>query len=237
MPETIERAVLLAAGRGTRMGAITQELPKPMLPVRGKPLIEHIMDRLAEAGLRRFLIVVGFEGQRIERHFANWRLPVEFRRQAVLNGTGSAANLAADFAGGEPFLLSFGDCLCSAAEYVRCLSILQSNPGAAAVIAGKDIADPWEGAAIYETAGRISCIIEKPPKGSSTTRWGSAGFYAFRPVIFEYLARLTPSARNEYEITSAFATMLADGLELRLSPVEGEWRDIGRPEDLAVVNE
>jgi dTDP-glucose pyrophosphorylase len=219
------------------MGAITQQIPKPMLPVRGKPLIESIMDRLAEAGIRRFLIVVGFEGQRIERHFANWRLPVEFRRQEVVNGTGSAANLAAHFAGGEPFLLSFADCLCSAAEYVRCLSILQSNPRAAAVIAGKDIEDPWQGAAIYETAGRISRIIEKPPKGSSTTRWGSAGFYAFRPVIFEYLARLTPSARNEYEITSAFAIMLAEGLELRLSPVEGEWRDIGRPEDLAAVNE
>lgn len=237
MFERIERAVLLAAGRGTRMGAITRQIPKPMLPVRGKPLMEHIMDRMAEAGLRRFLIVVGFQGQLIEGHFAAWRLPVEFRRQEVLNGTGSAAKLAAEFVGSEPFLLSFGDCLCSAAEYVRCLTILLDNPRAAAVVAGKDIEDPWQGAAIYESAGRISRIVEKPPKGTSTTHWGSAGFYAFRPVIFEYLARLTPSARSEYEITSAFEMMLADGLELRLSPVEGEWRDVGRPEDLAAANE
>jgi dTDP-glucose pyrophosphorylase len=219
------------------MGAITQEMPKPMLPVHGRPLMEHIMDRLAEAGIRRFLIVVGFQGHLIEQHFAGWRLPVEFRRQAVVNGTGSAAKLAEEFAGGEPFLLSFGDCLCSAAEYVRCLAILSGNPQTAAVIAGKDIEDPWQGAAIYESEGRISRILEKPPKGTSTTHWGSAGFYAFRPVIFEYLARLTPSARNEYEITSAFEMMLADGLELLLSLVEGEWRDVGRPEDLAAVNE
>ena len=236
MSETIDRAVLLAAGRGTRMGAITEEIPKPLLPVHGKPLMEHIMDRLAEAGIRRFLVVVGFQGERIERHFANWRWPVEFRVQEPVNGTGSAARLAKQFAGDEPFLLSFGDCLCSAAEYVRCLTILRDSAATAAVLAAKDIEDPWLGAAIYEEDGRISRIVEKPPKGTSTTRWGSAGFYGFRPVIFDYLERLTPSVRNEYEITSAFEMMLADGLELRISPVEGDWRDVGRPEDLAAVN-
>jgi len=235
--EEIDRAVLLAGGKGTRMGAITEEMPKPLLPVRGKPLLEHIMDRLVEAGIRRFLVVVGFQAEQIERHFAKWKLPVEFRVQEPVNGTGLAARLAKEFAGGEPFLLSFGDCLCSAAEYVRCLAILRDNPATAAVLAAKDIADPWLGAAIYEHGGRISRIIEKPPKGSSTTRWGSAGFYGFRSVIFEYLEKLTPSVRNEYEITSAFELMLADGLELRISPVEGNWRDVGRPEDLAAVNE
>lgn len=237
MSEMMDRAVLLAAGKGTRMGAITEEIPKPLLPVRGKPLLEHIMDRLAEAGIRRFLIVVGFQGEQIERHFAKWKLPVAFRVQEPVNGTGSAAGLAKEFTGGGPFLLSFGDCLCSAAEYVRCLAVLRDNPSTAAVLAAKDIADPWLGAAIYEQAGRISRIIEKPPKGSSTTRWGSAGFYGFRPAIFDYLEKLTPSVRNEYEITSALEMMLADGLELRISPVEGDWRDVGRPEDLAAVNE
>jgi len=219
------------------MGAITEEIPKPLLPVHGKPLLEHIMDRLADAGIQRFLLVVGFQGELIERHFAKWRLPVEFRVQQPVNGTGSAARLAKEFTGEEPFLLSCGDCLCSAAEYVRCLAILRDNPSTAAVLAAKDIEDPWLGAAIYEQGGRISRILEKPPKGSSTTRWGSAGFYGFRPVIFEYLEKLTPSVRSEYEITSAFEMMLADGLELRISPVEGDWRDVGRPEDWAAVNE
>jgi dTDP-glucose pyrophosphorylase len=237
VPEAIERAVLLAAGRGTRMGAITQQIPKPLLPVHGKPLMEHIMDRLVEAGIRRFLVVIGFQGELIQRHFAEWPLPVEFRLQQPVDGTGSAAKLAKEFAGGEPFLLSFGDCLCSAAEYVRCLAILRDNPATAAVLAAKEIDDPWRGAAIYEDAGRIARIIEKPPKGTSTTRWGSAGFYGFRPHIFDYLEKLTPSVRNECEITSAFEMMLADGLELRISPVEGDWRDVGRPEDWAAVNE
>jgi len=237
MSREIESAVLLAAGRGTRMGAITQEIPKPMLPVHGKPLLEHIMERLAEAGIERFLVVVGFQGDLIKRHFTKWQFPVEFAVQEPVNGTGRAASLAKQFAGHESFLLSFGDCLCNSAEYVRIRSILSENPATAAVLAAKDIEDPWQGAAIYEEGGRISRIIEKPPKGTSTTRWGSAGFYGFRPVIFDYLDKLTPSVRNEYEITSAFEMMLADGLELRISPVEGDWRDVGRPEDLAAVNE
>jgi dTDP-glucose pyrophosphorylase len=234
--ERIERAVLLAAGRGTRMGAITQEMPKPMLPVQGKPMLEQIMDRLAEADIRRFLIVIGYQGELIQRHFAQWRLPVEFRVQEPVNGTGRAASLAKEFVGGEPFLLAFGDCLCDASEYIRIRSILEDNPKTAAVLAAKDIDDPWLGAAIYAENGLITRIIEKPPKGTSTTRWGSAGFYGFRPAIFDYLARLTPSVRNEYEITSAFEMMLADHVELRISPVEGDWRDVGRPEDLAAVN-
>jgi dTDP-glucose pyrophosphorylase len=219
------------------MGAITQEIPKPMLPVHGKPMLEMIMDRLAEAGVNEFLVVVGFHRELIQNHFSRWRLPVQFFIQDQVNGTGSAARLAREFTGGEPFLLSFGDCLCAASEYVRCWSMLLNHPNTAAVVGVKDIDDPWQGAAIYEEGGRISRIIEKPPKATSTTRWGSAGFYAFGPAIFNYLDRLTPSSRNEYELTSAFEYMLADGLELRISPVEGDWRDVGRPEDLAAVNQ
>lgn len=234
--DKIERAVLLAAGRGKRMGAITETVPKPMLLVHGRPMMEHIMDRLAEAGIGRFLVVVGYQGELIERHFQDWRLPVEFRVQEPVDGTGRAAGLAKEFAGDEPFLLTFGDCLCQAAEYVRIKTIMEGYPKAAAVLAAKEIDDPWQGAAIYEEGGRVTRIIEKPAKGTSATRWGSAGFYAFRGVIFDYLERLAPSVRGELEITSAFEMMLQDGLELRISAVEGEWRDVGRPEDLRAVN-
>jgi dTDP-glucose pyrophosphorylase len=104
------------------------------------------------------------------------------------------------------------------------------------VVAVKAVDDPWQGAAVYEDHGRVQRIIEKPAKGTSTTQWNSAGFYVLRPVIFDYLARLKPSPRNEYELTSAIEAMLADGLDLRTSPVQGNWRDVGRPEDLAAIN-
>jgi NDP-sugar pyrophosphorylase family protein len=231
----LRRAVILAAGKGTRMGALTRETPKPMLVVEGKPLLEHILERLARAGLEKFFIVVGYRHEVIEEHFREWPLPIEFRIQDPVDGSGSAARLARDFAAGEPFLLSYADILCDPSEYVRCASILQREPAAAAVLAVKAVDDPWQGAAVYEENGRIRRIVEKPPQGKSTTHWNSAGLYAFRPVLFDYLDRIRPSPRNEYELTSALDLMLDDSLDLRISQIEGNWRDVGRPEDLEAL--
>ena len=179
------------------MGSMTEQTPKPMLEVHGKPMLEHILERLARAGIERFFLVVGFHHELIERHFRDWPLPIEFRVQEPVNGTGSAARLASDFAHAQPFLLAYADIFCDPAEYRRCSQILEQHADAAAVVAVKNVDDPWRGAAVYEQGGKIREIIEKPPEGTSKTHWNSAGFYGFRPVVFDYLARLQPSARNE----------------------------------------
>ncbi|SRR5579883_1369955 len=233
----IEKAVILAAGRGTRMGEITASVPKPMLPVGGKPMLEHVLDRLAAAGVREFLIVVGYQHEMIEAHFRNWLLPVELRLQNPVNGTAPALLLARDFVNGSPFLLTFGDIICDPVAYLACSRILDDHPATAAVLGVRDTDDPWRGAAVYVENGRATRVIEKPPRGTSTTRWNSAGLYAMQPAIFDYLPRVQLSPRNEYEITSIFELMLRDGLEIRISPIEGNWRDVGYPEDLRAVNE
>jgi NDP-sugar pyrophosphorylase family protein len=218
------------------MGTFTEELPKPMLPVNGKPILEHILDRLSQAGIRKFLIVTGYRGEVIQRHFQNSPYKIKFKVQDPVNGTASAALLAEDFIRKKPWLLTYGDILCDPSEYTRCISVLDRHPATAAVVAVKQVEDPWQGAAVYEIAGVINKIIEKPPQGTSTTRWNSAGFYLFQRVVFEYIHRVQPSPRGEYELTSALDLMLADRLELRISPITGDWRDVGRPEDLAAVN-
>ena len=232
----VRRAVILAAGRGKRMGTITEETPKPMLPVNGKPMLERIVERLSQAGIKKFLIVIGYRGQMIKDHFRNLPYKVKFREQNPVNGTASAALLARDFIKKKPWLLTYGDILSDPAEYTRCISVLEQHPATSAVVAVKEVDDPWQGAAVYEIAGLITKIVEKPPQGTSMTRWNSAGFYLFQRVVFDYLARVQPSPRGEYELTSALDMMLADRLELRISPVVGDWRDVGRPEDLAAVN-
>lgn len=230
----IRQAVILAAGRGTRMGDMTLETPKPMLHVQGKPMLEHILDRMASVGVERFFFVVGYRRELIVEHFRNWRLPVEFRIQDPVDGTGSAARLARTFAASEPFLLSFGDIFCEPAAYSACAAALGSNT--LAVMGVKWTEDPWQGAAVYEKDGIIQRVVEKPPKGASTTHWNSAGLYALRPAAFDYLDRLTLSPRKEYELTQIFEMMLAEGRELRIAAIDGSWRDVGRPEDLADLN-
>ncbi len=234
---SIRRAVVLAAGRGKRMGEITTETPKAMLDVRGRPMLEHVLNGLAEVGIESFFLVVGYRREMIEEHFRNWPVPIEFRVQDPVDGTGSAARLAREFVGDQPFLLTFGDIICEPQAYVRCDNELTGHPAAAAVLGVRDVDDPWQGAAIYEQGGRVSRVVEKPPQGTSTTRWNSAGLYGLRPVAFSYLDKLQPSPRNEYELTDIFAMMLAEKVEVRISPMEGLWRDVGRPEDLAALNE
>ncbi len=237
MPRSsIRRAVVLAAGRGTRMGEATRGLPKPMLPLHGRPMLEHVLERLTEAGIEKLLVVVGYHHHLVERHFRKRRLPIEFRVQEHPDGTGSAARLARDFAGDSPFLLTFGDILCEPAAIARCGRVLDDYPDAVAVLGVRDVDDPWRGAAVYVEEGRVVQVIEKPPIGTSTTRWNSAGLFALQPVAFQYLDRLPLSPRGEYELTSVFEMMLQDGLEVRISPMEGSWRDVGYPEDLEAAN-
>jgi dTDP-glucose pyrophosphorylase len=75
-------------------------------------------------------------------------------------------------------------------------------------------------------------MIEKPPQGTSATHWNSAGLYAFRGSIFDELATIPKSPRGEYELPTAVEQLLARGARVRIHPIEGAWRDVGRPEDL-----
>ncbi len=236
MPDALLRkAVVLAAGRGTRMGGLTAETPKPMLLVEGKPLLQHVLEALAVTGVDRFFVVTGYHGEMIQRHFAGWS-GIEFATQEPVNGTGTAARLAREFVAGDAFHLGYGDILCHPSGYQRCAQVLLDNPETQAVLGVKDVDDPWRGAAVYVENGLITRIIEKPPVGTSTTRWNSAGLYAMQAAIFPYLDRIQLSPRNEYELTSIFDMMLADGKHLRIAAIEDEWRDVGAPADLEAMN-
>lgn len=224
--------MILAAGRGTRMGGLTADLPKPMLPVKGRPLLEHVLDRLRAAGIRRAFLVTGYRAETIERHFENYPLEIVFQRQERIDGTGSAALLARGFAGSDDFLLTFGDILAGAADYQRMMAILAEDPHAEAGVGARWVDDPWQGAAVYEENGRVVRIVEKPPRGASSTHWNSAGLYGFRPSVFEELALIQRSPRGEYELTSAVDAMITKGKRLVLCPMLEPWRDVGRPEDL-----
>jgi dTDP-glucose pyrophosphorylase len=159
-------------------------------------------------------------------------MELTFRRQEVLDGTGRAALLGEEFAGADPFLLTFGDVLAEAGCYHGILDSLQADPQCQAMIGVKEVDDPWQGAAVYERDGRVVRVVEKPPRGASSTRWNSAGLFAFRPAIFAALKNIGKSARGEYELTSAYQDMIQHGDLVRLYVVNGPWKDIGRPEDI-----
>jgi dTDP-glucose pyrophosphorylase len=229
----IRKAVVLAAGKGTRMGDLTRSLPKPLLPVAGRPILHHVLERLAAAGVEEVALVIGYHGDRIRASLAGHPLRLHFIEQTAVNGTGSAALLAREFAGDDPFLLTFGDILSTAEDYLGMAAALTA--AASAVLGVQWAEDPCRGAAVYEQDGRVLRIVEKPAPGTSATHWNSAGLYAFTTEIFEELSRIPLSPRGEYELTSAVELLLAHGREVRMYAVSGPWLDVGRPEDLAAA--
>src|SRR5882757_3505599 len=95
----IEKAVLLAAGRGIRMRELTNELPKPMIEVRGKPVLQHIVEGLRDAGVQRFLIVVGYRADAVQNYFGDgsrYKIEIQYVTQTVQDGTGRVVDLARD---------------------------------------------------------------------------------------------------------------------------------------------
>jgi UDP-N-acetylglucosamine diphosphorylase / glucose-1-phosphate thymidylyltransferase / UDP-N-acetylgalactosamine diphosphorylase / glucosamine-1-phosphate N-acetyltransferase / galactosamine-1-phosphate N-acetyltransferase len=234
----VRKAVILAAGRGTRMKSLTDDTPKTMLKVGGRPILERLLERLIEAGYTEALIVTGYRAEMIEEYFRGYRLPLRFVRQSELNGTATAALLAREFVGTDDVLLTFGDILADPSCYREMLEQLRREPAVEAILGVREVDDPYQGAAVYVDAkGDVVRIVEKPGKGESTTHWNSAGIYAARPSLFAELERVPKSPRGEYELTSAIAQLIERGKLLRIFAVTGQWRDIGRPEDLAAVKE
>lgn len=232
----MQKAVLLAAGRGSRMGELTRQVPKPLLPIQGRPMILHILDRLQAAGVTHVHMITGFLAEEMEQAASQHALPISFTRQNEVNGTGAAALLARQWAGEDRFVLTFGDILAESAHYAGMLGAAAAGPDA--VLAARYVADPYQGAAIYADAEfRILRIVEKPELGTSSTHWNSAGVYVCGPEVFGELERIPLSPRGEYELTSAFTQMLDRGKHLRLFPLDGQWLDVGRPEDLKTAAE
>src|SRR6266513_4808977 len=105
----IEKAVILAAGRGTRMRELTADVPKPMVDVRGKPVLQHIVEGLREAGIRDCVIVVGYRADAVQDFFGDgsrYNVAIQYATQTVQDGTGRVVDLARDFVGNGPFILA-----------------------------------------------------------------------------------------------------------------------------------
>ena len=233
----IQKGVLLAAGRGTRMRDLTAELPKPMLEVQGKPVLQHIVEGLRDTGLTNLLIVVGWRAEVVTNYFrtgSQLGVRIEYETQTVQDGTGRVVALAKKFVGNDPFLLSYGDILIAPENYGR---IRDAAVDAEAVLTVKRSDDVSQGGAVFlNEKFELTDLREKPKPGEPTSPWYNAGVYAFRPGIFDYIAKLEPSPRGEYELTDAIRNLALSGKKVQALEIAGDWADVRDPEILAQLN-
>lgn len=225
------KAVILAAGKGTRMGPLTENRPKVMLLVANKPILEHIIVTLKAAGIREFLIVTGYHKEKIIDHFKDGSglgVDIDYVEQKVQKGTADAIAVARDSIS-ERFLVTNGDVLTGIPDIKRIC-----NAKGEAVLTAMKVANPEVYGVLYVRGMSVQKLVEKPKKPASDL--ANAGIYIFEHSIFDAIDHTEHSPRGELEITDSIQLLVDSGKEVNYTRLE-EWQDIGFPWHMLSANE
>ncbi len=241
------KAVILAAGKGTRMRELTAEVPKPMLPVQGKPILQHIVEGLVAAGVPEICVIVGWKKEIIEDHFGDgsaFGAKIAYVVQEVQDGTGKAPELAKDFVGDDSLLLTYGDILVKGETYADMVKRYGEGDfgGLVTVTKGEDVTKG--GILLFDEDFNLNSLVEKPnPEQIAELKergllkdgdpaWYNAGIYIFDNVLFEFTAKLEKSPRGEYELTDAITALVENNHTIAGLEIAGRWVDVRDPEVL-----
>lgn len=219
------RAFILAAGEGTRMWPLTETRPKPLIPVGNKPIIEHILDAIVDAGLEKIGILIGYEGRQIaEKYGGEYRgAKIDYVYQKERKGTGHAVLHAEKFPE-ERFLVINGDLFFNGSAIKKMLNYENAVLGIY-----KEHADAY-GLLLGEE--NLKEIREKIPNSKGLI---NGGIYVFTREIFELLKKVPLSPRGEIELTDGI-NLMAKEREVKIVKHEGTWMDIGMPWNVLDAN-
>ncbi len=220
--KAISKAVIPAAGKGTRMRPLTNYLTKPMLPLGKKPVLQHIIEELKEAGLHEIAVVAKNEDQKMVNYFED-DTAVQFIFDDLLSGPGGAILKTESFVKNEDFVVVFADAPLEGSErsrYLKDLISLKSKEGVMGALAiypiGKEEVSS-RGVVKFEAdrskddkTVRLTNIIEKPSVKPEDP-WATACRYVLDHRIFDILKRTTPDKNNELQLTPAIRKMIQNG--------------------------
>lgn len=229
------KGLVLAGGHGTRLRPLTFSGNKHMIPIANQPILFYGLKHMAQAGIREVGIVLGplHEGiQEAVADGAGFGLRVTYIHQGDPRGLADAVLCAKEFLGQEPFVMYLGDNLLQEGlgEFIRIFEKEQPD----AVVGVTPVDSPQQYGVVELDGTSILSIEEKPRHPKSNL--ALIGVYLFSPAIHKVIAGLKPSARGELEITEAIWRLHESGRHVVPHPVQGWWKDTGRPEDLLHAN-
>jgi len=230
------KAVILAAGQGTRLRPVTLTMPKPLVPVANKSLIAYAIDVLKESGFNHIGVVVNDLSSAIPHQLgdgAKLGVRLEYVVQAEQRGLAHALSLCRDFVGDEPFCMFLGDNIFQD-KMKSVLTGFEHSGDEAAVVLG-EVSDPSRYGIADVQGDRIVRVVEKPKDPPSNL--AIAGVYLFRKSIFDAISHIKPSWRNELEITDAIQYLITQGHTVRPYILTGWWIDAGKPDAIIQANQ
>jgi len=236
------KAVILAAGEGKRLRPITSTRPKPLIPIAGKPLLEHTILGLKAAGIDKVLLIVGYKEQLIKDYFGNgtdkFNIKIEYITQEKYLGTAHAASYAKDFVKDDTILMMYGDILVDPIVFKGVVEKFYDSK-TEGLISLIEVNNPQEfGIITLNSNGYVEKITEKPSPELNLGNLANAGIFIFDSLIFKAIDMTEKSVRDEYEFT--------DSMELLINQLNGKiigytikeyfWSDIGLPWQLLDAN-
>jgi NDP-sugar pyrophosphorylase family protein len=227
----IKSAILLAAGRGKRQRPYTDEVPKPLLPVRGRTTLDYVLTAVRRAGIERVCIVTHHLEQKIFDYVVNggtWSLEVTFTHQNALRGSGDALmSVPGDWIRDEPVLVAATDYIL---EENTLLELVRAHEASEADITMSLKECPVEelisrSSVDVDSGWRINRIIEKPGREEIMSPYAASILFILPAEIWDYLPKIEPSTRGEIEMQSAIQRMIEDGHSAfgLLQPAPPEW--------------
>ena len=236
------KAVILAAGEGKRLRPITSTRPKPMIPIAGKPLLEHTILGLKAAGINEVLLIVGYKEQQIKDYFGNgidkFNIKIEYITQEEYLGTAHATGYAKDFVNNETFLMMYGDILVDPNVFKEVVEKFNDTKPEG-IISLIEVNNPQEyGIITLDSDGYVQKITEKPSPELKLGNLANAGVFVFDSLIFKAIEMTEKSVRDEYEFTDSME-ILIEGLKgriIRYTIKDRFWSDIGLPWQLLDAN-
>jgi bifunctional UDP-N-acetylglucosamine pyrophosphorylase/glucosamine-1-phosphate N-acetyltransferase len=228
------KAIILAAGEGTRLRPLTSNTPKPLLLVAGKPFLTHVLEALKEAGVTEVAILVGWKANRIKEFYGDGSelgMSITYLEQKERLGTADAVRFAQRITD-EPFICLNGDVVVSGGDLIS-MRRLHEEKGVT-VMGAVEVDDPSNFGVLETKEGMLVKVIEKPSRPPSNLI--NAGMFVFTPEIFHAISHIGKSPRGEYEVTDALS-LLAEKDGVALHTLQTRWIDVGRPWDLLTANE
>src|SRR5271165_6988342 len=213
------RAMVLAAGLGTRLRPLTYVISKPMVPVLDRPVMEHILDLLDRHGFQQVIANLHYFPEMIRDHFGE---RLQYRYEPELLGTAGGVRACAEFFGDGPFLVISGDALTDID--LQAFATRHREAGGIATLAVKQVGDTRElGVVLHDREGRITGFQEKPAPEEALSDLGNCGIYMFDPRIFDYF----PQRPFVDWAQDVFPTLLENDVPFHIHELRDYWNDVG----------
>ncbi|MEU6393837.1 glucose-1-phosphate thymidylyltransferase [Streptomyces sp. NPDC046939] len=230
------KALVLSGGAGTRLRPFSHSMPKQLIPIANRPVLEHVLNGVRDLGITEVGVIVGDRSAQIVAAIGDGSrlgLDVTYIHQEEPRGLAHCVVLAREFLGDDDFVMYLGDNMLPDGVTDIAQDFLDHRPAAQVVV--HKVADPRSfGVAELDPEGRIERLVEKPREPRSDL--ALIGVYFFTPAIHEAVAAISPSARGELEITDAIQWLVTEGVQVSASVYGGYWKDTGKVDDVLECN-